>query len=258
MANQPISWSKNKQRALRIARLRPLIESSGHVGHGSFKMSSSRLWFPAVLPFLEGRRRGRAVVDPNQTIHQMVKGMFMIVAVLKSGGRVTIIDTREEGASIWNRIERGGDKMPEGVSFSGTKWIGGSITNWESIHRMVRRFAFTYQPFDSFLLKNRIRLPRYERMKRTYPGFLQIKGTEARLRLQRRPDLLVIINPNENRHVINEGVRLNIPIVALIDTTTDSSKITLPIPINSDSLQCPSRFMGMVINLSIALQQSNP
>jgi small subunit ribosomal protein S2 len=156
---------------------------------------------------------------------------------------------------MWHLIERNGGKIPPLLSFSGVKWMGGSLTNWDSISRMACRYAHIFTQFDRFILKNRIHLPRYDKMERAHPGFLQMGAREIRLRLKKRPDLLIIMNPNGNRHILEECYRLNIPVIALVDSNINSSKITVPIPINPDSLYWPNKLITDLINLSLVVHQ---
>lgn len=245
--------TKKNQAVSIISWINLLFQSGSHVGHRPLKVPPSRLWYPSNADYLVGEREGGIAVDCCQTLLQTAKGMHLATSVLRNGGHIMVIDTRGEYSPMWHLIERSGGEIPPTLSFSGVKWMGGSLTNWESIAKMISRYAHIYTKFNSFIFKNRIHLPPYHKMEKAYPGFLYMGKREMRLRLKKRPDLLVMINPSENSHIIEEGSRLNIPIIALMDSSMDSSQITIPIPVNSDSLFWSTKLVTTLIKISAVL-----
>lgn len=250
-----LALAERSQTASTTFWIKLLFESDSHVGHRPLKAPPSRLWYPSNASFLIGERGGGITIDCDKTLQQTAKGMHLATSILRNNGHIMIVDTRGDCSPMWHLIERNGGEIPPMLSFSGEKWMGGSLTNWESIAKMISRYAHSYAKFDEFIRRNPIHLPRYDKMEKAYPGFLQMGRKEARLRLKRRPDLLIIINPDENRHVVEECHRLNIPVVALTDSSTDPSQITIPIPINSDSLFWSNKIVTTLISISIALHR---
>ena len=118
---------------------------------------------------------------------------------------------------------------------------------------MIGRSAQISHKFQAFLERNRIHLPRYEKMKQAYPGFLHSTRNGTQLRFTRQPDLLLIIDPNENRHVIEEAQTLKIPVIALVDSNTDLSNITIPIPINYNVPFWSNVIVNILIDLATSL-----
>lgn len=233
--------------------LKRLIQSSGHLGHRPLKLSVSRICYPAASSLLIGERGRGAVLDPSTTLEQTAKGLFLGASLLRRKGKILIIDTRGEVSPIGGLIEKYNRKIPASLSFSGDRWVGGSLTNWSFISEMIGRSAQISHKFQAFLEKNRIHLPRYEKMKQAYPGFLHSTRNGTQLRLTRQPDLLLIINPNENRHVIEEARTLKIPVVALVDSNTDLSNITIPIPINYNAPLWSNAIVNILIDLATSL-----
>ncbi|BDA51699.1 Ribosomal protein S2 (mitochondrion) [Coccomyxa sp. Obi] len=233
--------------------LKRLIQSSGHLGHRPFKLSLSRICYPAASSLLIGERGRGAIINPSITLEQTAKGLFLGASVLRQKGKILIIDTRGEISPMGGLIERYNRQIPASLSFSGSRWVGGSLTNWSSISEMIGRSAQISHKFQAFLERNRIHLPRYEKMKQAYPGFLHFTRNGTQLRLTRQPDLLLIINPNENRHVIEEAQTLKIPVVALVDSNTDLSNITIPIPINYNVPLWSNAIINILIDLATSL-----
>lgn len=233
--------------------LKRLVQSSGHLGHRPLKLSLSRICYPAASNLLIGERERGAVLNPSTTLEQTAKGLFLAASLLRRKGKILIIDTRGEISPMSGLIEKYNRKIPASLSFSGNRWVGGSLTNWSSISEMIGRSAQISHKFQAFLERNRIHLPRYEKMKQAYPGFLHSTRNVTQLRFTRQPDLLLIIDPNENRHVIEEAQTLKIPVVALVDSNTDLSNITIPIPINYNVPLWSNIIVNILIDLATSL-----
>jgi small subunit ribosomal protein S2 len=232
--------------------LKPTLNHGSHVGHKTAKLLTSRAWVPPIGVYLVGNRDKVAAIDSHLTLEGAAKGLYLAAAILRRGGHVLVIDTRVEASSLPNLIEISNYRIPVSLSFSGSHWVGGSLTT-----------------------RNRIHIPRYEKMRHAFPGFIKSnhlfqktggslftlagKGEnllnfhDAQLRFKRRPDLLWILNPNENRHIIEEAERLSIPTVGMVDSNTDLSNITVAIPVNTDSLLWPGKVTTILLSLSKCL-----
>lgn len=233
--------------------LKRLLQSGGHVGHRPLKVSLSRGRYPAMSNSLVGERGKGAVTNPSVTMEQTAKGLFVAASVLRQKGHILVVDTRGETSPMKGLIEGCNRNIPPLLSFSGNRWVGGSLTNWGSISKMIGRSAQISRKFEFFLKTNRIHLPRYEKIKQAYPGFLKFGGSGVQLRLNRPPVLLFVANPNENRHVIEEARTLRIPVVALVDSNTDLSHITVPIPVNSNPMIWSNNIITILIDLATSL-----
>ena len=122
------------------------------------------------------------------------------------------------------------------LSYSNHKWVGGTLTNWKQVSKSVLTFAKFSERCEPFCIKNSIHFPRYKKIKKCFQGLLYKHKNQIFLAFQEKPDLLFILNPHENRNIINEANLLDIPIIALTQSQTDLKGITYPIPINNYSL----------------------
>lgn len=230
-----------------------LVQSGGHIGHRPLKLSLSRVCYPAISSSLIGERGDGAVINPSITLEQTAKGLFLAASVLRQNGHILVIDTRGETSPTKGLIENCNRKIPPFLSFSGNRWVGGSLTNWGSISQMIRRSAQISHRFEAFLKANRIHLPRYDKIRQAYPGFLASGRGGVQLRLTGQPDLLVVVNPNENRHVVEEAKTLKIPVVALVDSNTNLSHITVPIPVNPNPMLWSNHIVTTLIDVATSL-----
>ncbi len=246
--------SSSRSKILEIHRwLKDFLRSGGHVGHRPLKLSLSRLGYSDTFSSLRGKRDGGAVINPLITFKQTAKGLLLAASVLRQKGHVLVIDTRGETSPLSGLIERHNRKILTSLSFSGDRWVGGTLTNWVSISRMICRSAQISSNFEAFLKRNRIHVPRYEKMRQAYPGFLKTQAGDVHLRLKRHPDLLFFTNPNENKHVIQEAQTLKIPVMALVDSNTDLTHIAVPIPVNSNASLWSNKIISTLIDLAKSL-----
>ena len=306
----PITLSHNAQsQKVRDRLARSLIKKAGHVGHTAKVTLQPRLRHPISSRFLLGKRGREDVGCPYLSADQAAEGLYVIGRVIQRGGHVLLIDTRGE-ASAFCRLMEGQKKfLPSSISFAGQHWVGGTLTNWNSISKIVRRCGQISNRFDNFLVSNRVHLSRYEKMRRSYLGLMQTPKIESAamtscndmlhdllpvqkklkndprvvsvdtnysqskigkglvensrshsslvgkggVKLIQSPDLLVVINSTENKHIIKEAERLGIPVVGLVDSNDTFHGITVPLSINTGSLLCPDSFAILAVKLAITI-----
>ena len=121
----------------------------------------------------------------------------------------------------------------QGPATASLKWVGGCLTNWKEISKSVATLLYFSKRFGGFINQNNIHFPRFKKMKNSFQGFINIE--KEQLLLKERPQLLFLFNAYESQQILDEAIELQIPVVALTDSSTDLSQITYPIPINSDS-----------------------
>lgn len=123
------------------------------------------------------------------------------------------------------------------LSYVSYKWVGGTLTNWKQISKSVVTFAKFSERCDTFLVKNGIDFPKYTRVKKCFQGLLYRENQKMVLAFNHKPDLIFLINPHENQSILNEAHRLNIPVIAFIESSTNPKEITYPIPVNNYSIK---------------------
>lgn len=129
--------------------------------------------------------------------------------------------------------ERNERKVKCAPAMAPLKWVGGCLTNWKEISKSVATLLYFSKRFGRFIKQNNIHFPRFKKMKNSFQGFINIEREQ--LLLKEKPQLLFLFNTDESQQILHEAIALQIPVVALTDSSTDLSQITYPIPINSDS-----------------------
>ena len=258
--------------AIRAKKALSLTKKGGHIGHNAASALQPRLRHPLSSQLLLGKRGRGDVACPSLSVDQAARGLHLIARVLQHGGHVLLLDTRGEASALQRFVEARASFLPPSLSFGGQHWVGGTLTNWNTISKMVFRCAQISNQFDTFLMSNRVHLPRYEKMRRSYLGFLQhneiyrnkggvsienkqiVKYADD-VKLTGHPDLLLVINPAENRQIIRESERLGIPVVGVVDSNDNLRGITVPVLINPGSLLQPDGFAIRAVQLAIGRQR---
>lgn len=262
------STKASRYYVVRAKKALSLTKKGGHIGHNAASALQPRLRHPLSSQLLLGKRGRGDVACPSTSVDQAARGLHLIARVLQHGGHVLLLDTRGETSVLQRFMEARASFLPPSLSFGGQHWVGGTLTNWSTISKMVSRCGQISNQFDTFLMSNRVHLPRYEKMRKSYLGFLQHYRNKRDLSVENKqmvymddvkvtghPDLLLVINPAENRQIIKESERLGIPVVGVVDSNDNLHGITVPVLINPGSLLQPDSFAIRAVQLAISRQR---
>jgi len=227
-------------------------------GHKSIKLEKTNYWHPLMSNYFLGIRDNISILNTQQTLKCLLRAFHVLALILKHKGRLLIINTNPEffrlctnlttmtltGNSLGIESKKAFSakkkytklKTPL-ISFVNYKWVGGTLTNWKQVSKSVLKFAKFSERCETFLIKNGIDFPKYTRVKKCFQGLLYKDNKKMLLAFNQKPDLIFLINPNENQSILNEAYRLHIPVIAFSESSTNPQKITYPIPINNYSIK---------------------
>jgi small subunit ribosomal protein S2 len=226
-----------------------------HFGHKSIQLAKTPFWHPLMSDYFSGIRENVSLLNTQQTLKCVLRAFHIIALILKQKGRILVINTNPEFFRLCNNLthltlldnsksvkypfsfkkKKNFLKTPL-ISYVSYKWIGGTLTNWKQISKSVLTFAKFSERCEQFSLKNNINFPKYMRVKKCFQGLLYKEKQQMFLAFNQQPDLIFLINPNENQGILNEAFRLNITVIALTESSTNPTKITYPIPVNNYSI----------------------
>ena len=228
------------------------LKSSSHFGRKSRHLDFAFPWHASMCNKFLGVRNKVAHINAQQTFQSLVEAFYSIAVVLRKGGKVLVINKNSEFSSLFypNNLDAGvlqAKRTPcfasnnkqrfalerQGPATAPLKWVGGCLTNWKEISKSVATLLYFSKRFGGFINQNNIHFPRFKKMKNSFQGFINIE--KEQLLLKERPQLLFLFDAYESQQILDEAIGLQIPVVALTDSSTDLSQITYPIPINSDS-----------------------
>jgi small subunit ribosomal protein S2 len=204
--------------------IKQLLEAGAHFGH-----KTSR-WHPKMAPYIHSKRAGTHIIDLVKTVEHIDNALHFIEETVASGKQILLVGTkRQANESIKNLAEA--TKMPYVVE----RWLGGMLTNRSTMDGRIRYLKDLETKMESGQLAakyNKLEVQRFQEeideMNILYGG---IKDMNAKIGAVFVTDILHDVN------AVKEAAKLKIPIVAIVDTNTDPSHITYPIPANDDAIK---------------------
>lgn len=215
--------------------MRQLLEAGVHFGHQSHR------WNPKMAPFIYGARNNIHIVDLTQTTPLLHQALVKISDTIAGGGRVLFVATKRQASeSIAEAAKRSAQY------FINHRWLGGTLTNWKTISQSIRRL----RQLDDILAdpqgrtkKEVLNITRErDKLNQALGGIKDMGGT---------PDLLFVIDTNKESIAIKEAKKLNIPIVAIVDTNCDPDGIDFPVPGNDDAGRAITLYCDLIARAAL-------
>jgi small subunit ribosomal protein S2 len=203
--------------------MRELLEAGVHFGH------QTRRWNPKMRPYIFTERNGIHIVDLRMTVSQAERAYALVKDVTTKGGSVLFVGTKKQAQEAIRRAAEACD-MP----YVNHRWLGGMLTNFQTIHRRIMYMRElermdTSGEMDALPKKERLRLRR---------EMAKLQAVLGGVRdMHKTPDVVFIIDINEEHIAVAEAARLGIPIIALVDTNCDPDPVDLVIPGNDDAIR---------------------
>jgi len=203
--------------------MRQMLQAGLHFGH------QTRRWNPKMKPYIYGPRNGIYIINLDITMKMLRKACAYITDVVADGGTVLFVGTKRQAQAI---IREEAERC--GMFFVNHRWLGGMLTNFQTIKRSVDRLkkieAMQEDGTINRFPKKEILLMEKERIKldRNLGGIKNMRTL---------PDVLFVIDPKKEEIAVKEANKLDIPVVALTDTNCDPDGITYVIPGNDDAIR---------------------
>jgi small subunit ribosomal protein S2 len=218
--------------------MRELLEAGVHFGH-----QTSR-WNPKMAPYIFTDRNGIHIVDLRQTLAQTDIAYKMLLDIVAGGGTVLFVGTKKQAQAAVEESAVRAD-MP----FVNHRWLGGMLTNFQTIHKRILYMLELEQMEESAEMES---LPKKERLRlrRELEKLHTVLGGVRDM--QRPPDAVFIVDVNTEHIAVTEASRLEIPIVAVVDTNCNPDAVDLVIPGNDDAIRAAYLIGGVMAAACIA------
>jgi small subunit ribosomal protein S2 len=203
--------------------MKELLEAGVHFGH------QTRRWNPKMKRYIYGARNGIYILDLHQTIKLFQDALDFVQHVVSGGGTVLFVGTKKQAqAAVKEAATRSGQY------FVIERWLGGMLTNWDTIsQRILRLKELDRMVEDGYLA----RLPKKEALKRMEERDKLTRYFEGIRTMEKMPSCMFIIDVNKEAIAVQEARTLNIPIVAIVDTNCDPDSADYVIPGNDDAIR---------------------
>ena len=212
--------------------IRTLLEAGCHFGH------QTRRWNPKMKPFIFGERNGIYILDLKQTILDADQAYTFVKNVAK-GGNVLFVGTKKQAQeAVKNAAERA--NMP----YINQRWLGGMLTNFVTIRSRINRMEELDGRMAVLPKKEQAVLGKeLTKLQTNLGGARDMKGL---------PQALFVIDTKREENAIKEAQRLNIPVVALIDTNSDPDEVEYGIPCNDDAISAVTLMCELMADACLA------
>ena len=211
--------------------MRQLLEAGAHFGHQTHR------WNPKMERFIFGSRSNIHIIDLSQTIPLLHQALVKVRDVSAAGGRVLFVGTKRQASDPVAAAARRCAQY-----YVNHRWLGGTLTNWRTISISIARLreleGVLAGEGEGRTKKELLQLTRErEKLELSLGGIKDMGGI---------PDLMFVIDTNKEGIAILEARKLNIPVVAILDTNCDPNGIAYPIPGNDDAARALQLYCDLI------------
>ncbi len=208
-----------------------LLEAGVHLGHKTLR------WNPKMKKYIFGRRDTIHIIDLTQTIELIKKALEKLHETVSNSGKVLFVSTKKQASESIASLAKDTEQY-----YVNHRWLGGMLTNWGTISNSIRKLEDLNKNLTSenrgFTKKELLKMgTQRDKLQRSLGGIKDMKKT---------PDLIFVIDTNYESLAIKEAIKLNIPIIAILDTNSDPENIDYPIPGNDDARRSIELYCNLI------------
>ncbi len=214
--------------------MKQLLEAGVHFGH------QTRRWNPKMKNYIFTERNGIYIIDLQKTVKLMDTAYNFVRDLVAEGGNVIFVGTKKQAQeSIRSEAER------SGAYYVNHRWLGGMLTNFNTIRKRIDRMLKLEQmeidgTFERITKKEVLNLQNEkERLMKFLSGIRDMK---------KLPDALYVVDPRKEKIAVAEARKLNIPVIAIVDTNCDPDEIDYLIPGNDDAIRAVKLITSVMAN----------
>ena len=219
-----------------------LLRTGAHFGHVTSK------WNPYYEPFVLMVRNGVHIINLEETIKNLNNAIQFLQDTVRDKGEILFVGTKKQAKDT---VQEEADRCS--MFYVVERWLGGTLTNFSTIRKSIKRLQLLEKEGSSIyenLTKKEIQMLNRERIKLSD----QHRGIKD---MRRLPEAVVVVDANHEATVIKETNRLEIPVVAIVDSNTDPRPVDYPIPANDDSIRTIKLIISAIADGIIAAREGS-
>ncbi|MFC7441712.1 30S ribosomal protein S2 [Laceyella putida] len=215
-----------------VVSMKQLLEAGVHFGH------QTRRWNPKMSKYIFTERNGIYIIDLQKTVKMMEQAYSFVRDLSVNGGNVLFVGTKKQAQEAVKEEAARCDMF-----YVNHRWLGGTLTNFQTIRKRIDRLHELERmeedgTFDVLPKKEVILLKKEQAKLEKFLGGIK--------NMKKLPDALFVIDPRKERIAVAEARKLNIPIVAIVDTNCDPDEVDYVIPGNDDAIRAVRLFTGKI------------
>ena len=202
--------------------LQELFDAGCHLGHPREK------WHPRMKPWIYCEQDGIHLFDLEKTAAQLEKARARIQELKENKKSVVVVATKKQAVELVRDLAG-----QAGLMYVVNRWPGGLITNWDQVRRSIRRMneietGLATDKYKDLTKYERLLLEKeLSRLERLFGGLKDLRN---------KPDALFVVDAQKEKNAVAEAIKEKVEIIAMVDTNTDPTGISLPIPTNDDAI----------------------
>ncbi|MFH1595647.1 MAG: 30S ribosomal protein S2 [Pseudomonadota bacterium] len=203
--------------------MKELLEAGVHFGH------QTRRWNPKMGPFIFGARNGIHIIDLQKTVQYFKVAYNFVVDTVADGGLVLFVGTKKQAMdAIAEEARRCG------MFYVNHRWLGGMLTNFQTINRSIQRLKEFEAMKEDGSLK---RFPKKEILRMEKKAAKLERSLGGIKHMGRLPDIVYVVDPRKEDIAVQEARKTQVPLLAIVDSNCDPTIIDYPIPGNDDAIR---------------------
>ena len=215
-----------------VVTMRQLLDSGVHFGH------QTRRWNPKMRRFIFTERNGIYIIDLQQTLSYVDRAYEFVKQTVAHGGTVLFVGTKKQAQEAIDEQAR-----RVGMPFVNQRWLGGMLTNFQTVHKRLQRLKELEAMeqsggFEGRTKKEILMLTReHDKLEKTLGGIRD---------MGRVPSAVWVVDTKKEHIAVGEARKLNIPVVAILDTNCDPDEVDYPIPGNDDAIRSATLLTSII------------
>ena len=211
--------------------IQQLLEAGVHLGHKTLR------WNPKMKKYIFGKRDSIHIIDLTQTLELTKIALEKVYKTISDNGKILFISTKKQASEAVADLAKSTDQY-----YVNYRWLGGMLTNWGTISNSIKKLEKINLDLVSenrgFTKKELLKMSiQRDKLQRSLGGISKMKKV---------PDLVFIIDTNYESLAIKEAIKLNIPIIAILDTNSNPDGIDFPVPGNDDARRSIDLYCNLI------------
>jgi len=211
--------------------IQQLLEAGVHLGHKTLR------WNPKMKKYIFGKRDSIHIIDLTQTLELINVALEKIHEIISENGKILFISTKKQASEAIAELAKETNQY-----YVNHRWLGGMLTNWDTISNSIKKL----DKLNIDLTSENRGFTKKELLKMSVQRDKLQKSLGGISAMKKIPDLVFVIDTNYESLAIKESIKLNIPIVAILDTNSDPIGINFPIPGNDDARRSIDLYCNLI------------
>ena len=236
-------WNNRETMTLPKVTIKQLLEAGVHLGHKTFR------WNPKMNNFIFGSKNSIHIIDLVQTLEMTQAALHEVHKCIVAGGKILFVSTKKQATESISLLANETSQF-----YVNHRWLGGMLTNWKTISNSIKRYKKLCEELKKentgFTKKEFLKMgTERDKLERSLGGIANMKKV---------PDMIFIIDTNVESLAVKEAQKLNIPIVAIVDTNSDPTGINFPIPGNDDARRAINLYCELIKQTILDAKENIP